>query len=465
MNTSSSQHDKPTNFSDWQQQVRRELKDERADEGLRWATPEGFTLEPYYTADALIGLPLDTIQSSQRSDAGWLNAPERVVQDAAQTNASLRQALDGGAESLVLTMPDAVDQSQLTRLLKDIKLSETPVFFRTDQPDALLNALQPVAPYQWRGGLLSDPIAQYVRTGYIHTGYIHTGYIRTGLVPQAQQTADATRLAANAPRFRTICASSHVFHNAGATATQELAFLLGNLTDQYDALTDAGFSIDELVSRTILSVSVGTSYFLEIAKLRALRVLWFRLMGYYKQASVPAPYVHAQTSTFYDAKATPNTNLLRSTTEAMAAVIGGADVLTVHPFDALLTTPSAFSERIARNVSVLLKAESYLDKVADPSAGSYYIETMTHQLVEDAWALFLTVEQQGGLLAGLSSGWIGEQIEQAWQAKVEAVRQGRVLVGVTKFRFDELTASVSSAGAPEQTGLLPDRRLAAEFES
>jgi len=450
MNTSSSQHDKSAAFSDWQRQVRRELKDERADEGLRWATPEGFTLEPYYTADALTGLPLETIQSAQRSDAGWLNAPEQTVQDASQTNVSLRQALDGGADALVLATPDQIDQAQLTRLLKDIKLSETPVFFRTDQPDALLRALQPVAPYQWRGGLLSDPVAQYGRTG---------------IVPQSQQTADATRLAANAPRFRTICASSHVFHNAGATATQELAFLLGNLTDQYDALTDAGLLVSELAGRTNLSVSVGTSYFLEIAKLRALRILWFRLMGYYEQSRVPAPYVHAQTSTFYDAKATPNTNLLRSTTEAMAAVIGGADVLTVHAFDAVLTAPSAFSERIARNVSVLLKAESYLDKVADPSAGAYYIETMTHQLVEGAWALFLMVEQQGGLLAGLASGWIGEQIEQAWQAKVEAVRQGRVLVGVTKFRFDEPTTGLSTAGIPEQTGLLPDRRLAAAFEN
>ncbi len=455
MNTSSSQNDARTDFSDWQQQVRRELNDERADEGLRWATPEGFTLKPYYTADALTSLPLYTLQSAQRSNAGWLNAPEQVVQDATQANASLRQALGGGADALVLTMPDSVDQAQLTRLLKDVKLSETPVFFRTDQPDKLLNTLQAVAPYRWRGGLLSDPVAQYVRTGYGHTG----------IVAQSQQAADATRLAVNAPHFRTICISSHVFHNAGATATQELAFLLGNLTDQYDALTDAGLPVEELVNRTILSVSVGTSYFLEIAKLRALRVLWFRLMGQYKQASVPAPYVHAQTSTFYDAKATPNTNLLRSTTEAMAAVIGGADVLTVHPFDAVLTTPSAFSERIARNVSVLLKAESYLDKVADPSAGSYYIETLTHQLVEGAWALFLTVEQQGGVLTGLASGWIAEQIEQAWQAKVEAVRQGRVLVGVTKFRYDESTASSSSTVAPEQTGLLPDRRLAAEFES
>jgi methylmalonyl-CoA mutase len=438
-------------FSDWQQQVRRELKDNRADEGLRWTTPDEFTLEPYYTSEALTNLPLATIQAAQRIEPGWLNAPERTVQGAGEIHAGLRQPLDSGADALVLTITDELDFVQVSRMLNGVKLSETPIFFRTGQPGELINKLLTVAPYQWRGGLLSDPIAEYIRTGQ---------------QPHEWQTAyaDALRRTTNSPRFKTACASSHAFHNAGATASQELAFLLGNLVDQYDGLTNAGLSIDELLSRTILSVSVGTSYFLEIAKLRALRVLWFRLAGYYGLTTVPAPYIHAQTSTFYDAKATPNTNLLRSTTEAMAAVIGGADVLTVHPFDAVLTVPSAFSERIARNISVLLKAESYLDKVADPSAGSYYIETLTHQLIESAWSLFLELEQQGGLLTGLSSGWVGEQIEQSWQAKVEAVRQGRVLVGVTKFRFDEPGTDQAAAVSAEHTGLLPDRRLTAEFE-
>ncbi|QJD77450.1 methylmalonyl-CoA mutase family protein [Spirosoma rhododendri] len=451
MDTYSPQSFAPATFSDWQKQVRRELKDERADEGLRWLTPDGFTMEPYYTADALTTLPLTAIQGAQRTQPGWLNAPERVVKDGGEASTGLRQLLDSGADSLVLSLPDAVDPVSVSRIISGIKLSETPVFFRTGKPDELVKMLLNVAPYQWRGGLLSDPIAAYVYTGKA-ADTLQTTY------------AEATRLSGGSPRFRTICASSHVFHNAGATASQELAFLLGNLSDQYDALTDAGLSITELLDRTILSVSVGTGYFLEIAKLRALRVLWFRLAGCYDLKSVPAPYIHAQTSTFYDAKATPNTNLLRSTTEAMAAVIGGADVLTVHPFDAVLTTPSAFSERIARNVSVLLKAESYLDKVADPSAGSYYIETLTNELTESAWTLFLELEKQGGLLAGLSSGWVGEQIERSWQAKVDAVRQGRVLVGVTKFRFDEPSAGQDAVVPAAQTGLLPDRRLAAEFE-
>lgn len=449
MNTQSVQR---ATFSDWQQQVRRELKDDRADEGLRWATPDGFTLEPYYTDDSLTDLPLATIQAAQRTEPGWLNAPERVAPDGGEAGTGLRQLIDSGADALVLTLPSAVDSAQVLRTINGIKLSETPVFFRTDKPGELVKTLLTVAPYQWRGGLLSDPIAAYVRTGQ---------------QPDSWQTtcADAIRLATGSPRFRTVCASSHMFHNAGATASQELVFLLSNLVDQYDALTDAGLSINELLGRTTLSVSVGTSYFMEIAKLRALRVLWFRLAGHYELVTVPAPYVHAQTSTFYDAKATPNTNLLRSTTEAMAAVIGGADVLTVHPFDTVLTTPSAFSERIARNVSVLLKAESYLDKVADPSAGSYYVETLTQQLTESAWTLFLELEKQGGLLAGLSSGWVGEQIERSWLAKVDAVRQGRVLVGVTKFRFDEPSAGQAAVGSAAQTSLLPDRRLAAEFEN
>ncbi|MCY7359182.1 MAG: methylmalonyl-CoA mutase family protein, partial [Rudanella sp.] len=202
------------------------------------------------------------------------------------------------------------------------------------------------------------------------------------------------------------------------------------------------------------------SYFVEFAKLRALRVLGGGVMGVWMKDTTSA-FIQAQTSTFYESTATIYTNLLRATTEAMAAVIGGCDVLTVRPYDALLGNSGEFSHRIARNVSLLLANESYLDKVADPSAGSYYIETLTHQLVESAWALFLQVEERGGLAK--AANFVQSEIEQSYQAKVEAVRGGKVLVGVTKFRVDEQgqTGRISKTG---MEGSLPNRRLAEEFE-
>lgn len=153
----------------------------------------------------------------------------------------------------------------------------------------------------------------------------------------------------------------------------------------------------------------------------------------------------------------------------MAAVMGGCDVLTVYPYDSVLgpsatTTDREFPERIARNVSVLLKEESYLDKVADPSAGSYYIENLTHQLTETAWTLFLDVEKRGGYKRVFADGFIASEIERAYQRKVEAVRNGKIIVGVTKFRSDEIPTSPNRLSVEKQVGMLPDQRLAGEFE-
>ncbi|GAB2516486.1 methylmalonyl-CoA mutase family protein [Spirosoma aerophilum] len=448
--------------SAWLAQVQKELKaaqnGEEGYESLRWHTHEGFTQEPYYTSSDLSEGPLttrvlDAIQSVQRSSPGWLNAPEWIVDEEKSENSALRQLLTLGADALVLDISNKTDRfsERLSWLLNGIKLSETPIFFRlsSDTLPDFVQALKTVAPYQLKGGLL---------------------------LPSNRSTADVTRLTADSPLFRTICVSSHAFHNAGATATQELAFTLASLVDTYDQLTNDGLTLEQIVPKTMVSISVGTSYFLEIAKLRAFRVLMSRLIAAYDPSPIlqSAPlFIHAQTSTFYDAKATPNTNLLRATTEAMAAVIGGCDALTVHPYDTILgqtePTHKDFAARIARNVSVLLKEESYLDKVADPAAGAYYIENLTNSLVDAAWTLFLDVEKQGGFASAMDSGFIPSEIDGAYQKKVDAIRNGKVLVGVTKFRFDEKNGAPSTTTSPKEGNsaktALPDRRLAESFET
>ena len=445
----------PTDKAAWLVQVQKELKDPSAYETLRWHTDEGFVVEPYYTADDLTQQPgsqdwLTVNQQAQKSVPGWLNTPGyTLTSDATADNILLRDALTRGANALVLTTPDdetGATVLYLSRLLNGIKLSDTPIFFRLNTTDVttFVTALKTVAPYQLKGGLLTS----------------------TG-----SDTTEATRLTADSPQFRTICAGSHDFHNAGATATQELAFTLATLADTYDTLTDAGLTIDQLIPKTMLSVSIGTSYFLEIAKLRALRVLANKFITAYQSSLITnnSSLIHAQTSAFYDAATTPYTNLLRATTEAMAAIVGGCDALTVRPYDAVLDRKQSaaeqeFSQRIARNVSILLAEESYFDKVADPSAGSYYVETLTQQLAESAWALFLDVEQRGGFAKAFASGFIADEIERAYRAKVDAVQQGRVLVGVTKFRHDEASGSATTTLSQPATGSLPNRRLAQEFE-
>ena len=425
----------------WRTQVQKELKDENAYESLRWHTDEGFILEPYYTASDLSHLPLAVIQEAQKQIPGWLNTPECEVYDAKEANGHLRDWLTHGADAFIIRFGQ---QPTIATLLQGIKLSETPVFFRIHpETDTVrfVRDLKTIAPYQLKGGLLNAP---------------------------DDTIAELTRSTLDSPQFRTICAASHAFHNAGATNTQELAYTLASLTDAYDQLSSEGLTIDQLVPKTMLSISVGTSYFLEIAKLRAFRVLYNRFLGYYSIATTSPLFIHCQTSTFYDATVTPYTNLLRATTEAMAAVIGGCDALTVHPYDAILDTALSnqeLSERIARNVSLLLKEESYLDKVADPTAGSYYIETLTHQLVEAAWSSFLDVEKRGGLKKATADGFIQAELERSYQTKVEAVRQGKVLVGVNKFRSEHQPNKPNSSFS-DFLGLnssLPNRRLADNF--
>lgn len=431
--------------ADWIAQVGKDLKDPNAYETLRWrietsVSAEGFIVEPFYTRDGLSDVPQQTIQAAQKPEPGWLNTPVfHLTGDAKADNKAIIEQLSSGADALILASSRAedvakADPSQLSRLLNGIKLSETPLFFRTALPAAdLLKALQQVAPYQLKGGLLS---------------HLDSG------------TAEATRLSADSPQFRTVCVSGLDFHTAGATATQELAFLLARLVDTYDTLTEQGLTPAQLGPKTILSVAVGTSYFLEIAKLRALRVLWARVGAAYG-ISVPA-FVHAQTSAFYESTATPYTNLLRATTEAMSATVGGCDLLTVRPYNALTHSSDVFGGRIARNVSLLLTEESYFNRVADPSAGSYYIEKITHQLTEAAWQLFLDVEAKGGLAK--AADWVKAEIEAAYNARVEAVAQGKVLVGVNKFRFDESVQADKPVVAQPSGEGLPVRRLAESFE-
>ena len=444
----------PADKAAWRAQVQKDLKDPSAPDSLRWSTPEGFTMEPYYTAEDLSELPLRAIQVAQKAQPGWLNAPERQTTEPKADNQRLRNDLARGADALVLVLHDAVTPVSLAHLLTGIKLSDTPVFFRAaDQLTTFVEALKTIAPYQFKGGLLNDPIARYLQTD-------------EPADESLRQLAIVTQKTADSPQFRTICAGSHAFHNAGATATQELALLLGSLTEQYDALTEAGLTVEELVSKTMLSVSVGTSYFVEIAKLRALRVLWQRFLSAYRPDSrQPGPFIHARTSPFYSAAVSPYTNLIRATTEAMAAVIGGCDALTVLPYNAGLETPeSDFSDRIARNVSVLLTEESYMDKVADPSAGSYYVETLTHELTEAAWTYFLKIEAMGGLLKAYASGFIQSELALSYQAKVDALTNGRVMVGVNKFREADAPEPTQSTTADQSSTGLPNRRLAAEFD-
>ena len=444
----------PVSKETWKQQTIKDLKGKDFDATLLWNTAEKMVVQPYYASEDLVDERLEALQACQEKNAGWLNQPQIEVGDEKTTNAQLKAVLQKGADALTLDVRKK-EKIEWTKVLDGLKLSETPVFFATNgQEKAVVEALLKMIPYQIKGGLADDGLAQWTQTGELPATYFN-------------DLASLIRQTATSPQFRVVCISSHAFHNAGANVVKELACTLASAVTYLDKLTDEGVSWEEILLKVYFSLSIGTNYFFEIAKLRALRYLWQKVSGAFLEGYHNC-YIHAQTSTFYDAATTPNTNMLRATTEAMSAVMGGCDALTVHAYDAAFQPSDDFSERIARNISILLKGESYLDKTVDPAAGSYYLENLTLQLVDAAWALFLAIEEKGGFMEAIAQNFIQEAIEENYQQTLHALQEGkRVMVGVNKFRFDEgaFTPPPTTVAPSEGAFIkLPNRRIAQPFE-
>ena len=429
----------PTTFSQWKAQATKDLKGKNFDETLVWQTPEGFEVQPYYTDEDLQRADSKEIEAAQmRPNAGWFNLQTIVFESESLTNARLIGLLTKGVDGFILDLSQHdVRSIVLPKLLHGIKLSDTPIHFKVNNQSAeLLRGLQVFINYQMRGGIQDDA----------HAAWAQTGFSDPNFYKNLKETIINTK---SSPIFRPVTVESHIYHHAGATAVQELACVLASGVAYVDKLTDLGMTPADIFSKIQFSVSVGTSYFMEIAKLRALRYLWRNVM---KQYQVPdyqnqVVFIIAHTSHFFDATTAPHTNLLRATTEAMAAVMGNADALAVHGFDADFEPNNLFSERIARNLSVLMKEESHFDKINDPAAGSYYIETLTEQLAQNAWKLFLEVEAKGGFVAAFEQNFLQNLIETAYDAKREALQSGKtVMVGVNKFQV---------SGQPKPERILP----------
>ncbi len=214
--------------------------------------------------------------------------------------------------------------------------------------------------------------------------------------------------------FRLFGVRGDIFRNSGASLVQELAFSLAMGAEYMTWLTEQGVSPSDAASKIKFTFAVGSSYFLEIAKIRAARMLWAKIVEAYLPNDIESTKmcIHAVTSdwnkTIYD----PYVNMLRTTTEAMSGVLGGVHSFTVQPFDKSFQNSTAFSERIARNQQIIIKEEAYLDKVVDPAAGSYYIEKLTASIIENAWELFIKIDGLGGYTEAFTQGYIQAQINE-----------------------------------------------------
>ncbi len=292
---------------------------------------------------------------------------------------------------------------------------------------------QGVAPDQLAGTIQNDILKEFmVRNTYIYPPG-----------PSMRIIADIFRYAAaRMPKFNSISISGYHMQEAGATADLELAYTLADGLEYVRAGLAAGLDVDDFAPRLSFFWAIGMNHFMEIAKLRAGRLLWAKLMQQFKPANPKslALRTHCQTSGYSLTAQDPFNNVARTTVEALAAVLGGTQSLHTNALDEAIALPTDFSARIARNTQLYLQHETDITRVVDPWGGSYYVETLTHELAEKAWALMQEVEALGGMAAAIETGLPKLRIEEAAARKQARIDSGKeVIVGVNKYQTDEKT--------------------------
>jgi methylmalonyl-CoA mutase len=413
----------PISTEAWQERIRRDLKG--ADPAtLQWQPAEGFTVQPFYhreALEALGNLPAPILSEPAASDRTWRNIP--VVRVPAQHSGHeavdhAQTAIERGADGIHFVFADDASAFDVDYLHSLLPLDSTFIGYSVPHhPAGLVCRL--VATSQTLGGfLVFDPLVHRVGELGSH-------------LPELRAVLELTR---EMPDFRALTIDASFFGNRGGTNIQQIGYALNVAAAYLHELPTAELSLTDVATAMQLHVAVGTSYFLEIAKLRALRRLWATLLHAYDlPPSIAAGLrLHTSTSTWLQTTLDPHTNLLRFTTEAMAGVLGGATSLTVAPFDSLYREPGEFSERLARNLSIILREESQLGRVADPAAGSYYVETLTDTLAREAWALFQATEDKGGVPKHWGS--ILEEIRAVSRQTFHRIATGeQVIVGSNRF--------------------------------
>ena len=453
-------------LDEWRLEVERLLKGAPFAKKMFTDTLEGLSVGPMYTAEDTRDLPWGEglpgqapFQRGARA-AGchaepWLIAQELPFPTCEAFNQALRHDLGRGQTAVNLVLDRAghegldPDQascdlvgaggtslgslSDLETALEGVDLAETPFFVQSGSSflavSAMLIALlkkQGIDGELLRGCVGSDPVFGLALEGRIP---VSIEQVYDELAVQARNAAE------RAPALRSLPVFEDPWHEGGADSALSLGLTLASAVHTLRAMEKRGIDPAATAARLQFFVSIGSDFFMEIAKLRALRILWSDILtasGCPKEAAcVP---IHARTSRRTQSVLDPHVNMLRATTEAMSAVLGGTDSLHVSPFDELFREPNEFSRRIARNVQLILAHECRFDQVTDPAGGSWYVESLTRDLAQAAWEHFQVIEKAGGILKGLESGLVQKNVAAAAACRAErlATRQD-VLIGANQY--------------------------------
>ena len=455
----------------WNDLAAKELRGKVPDD-LTWQTPEGIAVKPVYTVADLEGLEnLDSLPGVEPFIRGvratmYTNRPWTIRQyagfsTAEESNQFYRKALAGGQAGLSVAFDLATHRgydSDHPRVVGDVgkagvaidSVEDMKILFDGIPLDkmsvsmtmngAVLPTLASYIVAAEEQGVSADQLAGTIQNDILKEFMVRNTYIYPP-APSMRIVSDIIAYTSEKmPKFNSISISGYHMQEAGATSVQELAFTLADGLEYVRTATNNGLDIDQFAGRLSFFFNVGMNFFMEIAKLRAARLLWARIVRQFDPKNPKSLMLrtHCQTSGVSLTEQDPYNNVVRTAYEAMAAVLGGTQSLHTNSFDEAIALPTEFSAKIARNTQLILAEETGVTKVVDPLAGSYYIESLTNSMVEAAWKIIQEVEEMGGMTKAVEAGMPKMQIEASAARKQARIDRGEeVIVGVNKYQNDD----------------------------
>ncbi|MGI6292685.1 MAG: methylmalonyl-CoA mutase family protein [Bacteroidales bacterium] len=460
---------------EWEKVIEKDLKGADYAKKLIWKTEENFSVKPYYRNEDIEALEYleqypneyPFVRGNKEKANDWNIAQKITETNPIKANELALSFIERGAKALFLNAKAIKSGKDLEDLLANIDLNSIALHFLhhpsyTELAKLFLAHIEnkKFEKQKIHGSFDFDPIIYML----LHNKFYKNKENDFNEILKLHQI-----IGSHLPYFQYLTVNANILHNSGATIIQELAYGLAMGNEYLVYATNQGVDIDEIAPKIHFTFSIGSNYFMEIAKLRATRLLWATIVETYQPSVAELAKINITSissswnKTVFDAYV----NMLRSTTEGMSAAIGGADTILLNSFDETYKTEDVFSQRIARNTQIILKEEAHFDKVIDPSAGSYYIENLTHSLAAEAWKLFLVVEEQGGIVEMGLSGKIKEAIEISCQKRNNDIATRRtILLGTNQYpniKEDMLEKVEKDIAAVTYEGIQP-YRAAIPFE-
>ena len=448
---------KPGTEEGWLKKITSDLK-EKPLESLFWESEIG-PINPVIFHSKKV-----TSDNFQQKENNRWNIRQRFDAAATNVNEQILLALKGGINSIEVSN---LSSKNINDVFNEVMLDIIQVYIdiNTTDPKSIIDTFyqyctsENISTKNLKGGFIYDPIGNVALSG-------------NWWEDENKDLSSISEILLAAGNFNNFCIlniNASTYCNGGANVDTQIAFAIAHANEYLNLFKDDLILLEKIIQKTEFTFGIGTSYFLEIAKLRAFRSLWSTIITQYTSIEDIETKIHAINANLYYSNKDMYNNLLRATTSGMSAVLGGCHSLSLLPFNSNTSGNNEFGQRIAKNIQLIFQEESYLNQVKDTSKGSYYVETLISILKKKSWANFLSIEKTGGFITALKNGDIQKQINKELDKKVNDLKEDeRTMIGVNRFvnENDNYTAGSELKGGLENTSIkpIPQMRLSASYE-